>query len=279
MTDARMMADGLAGLRVVITRPERQSEALCEQLHALGALPIRFPTIATVPPEVGGKLDRAIARIADYDWIVFTSVNGVEHFWARLACLRAYTPYGRRQAFAPVVPQAAGDGIPGFAGRIAAIGPATAAALQARCTAVHLMPPEYRAEAILSAIGDVRELRILLPRADIARAALAHGLRERGARVDEVTAYRTIPGTPSPAAFDELRRGVDIITFTSSSTVRNYVALTQAMDCGDPLIACIGPVTADTARQLGMHVHVVAEEYTVDGLTEALARLWIDNLR
>ena len=266
MTDDRMIADGLAGLRVVITRPERQSEALCERLHALGALPIRFPTIATVPPEAGGGLDRAIARIADYDWIVFTSVNGVEHFWARLA-------------FAPVAPQAAGDGIPGFAGRIAAIGPATAAALQERCTAVHLMPPEYRAEAILSAIGDVRELRILLPRADIARAALAQGLRERGARVDEVTAYRTIPGTPSPAAFDELRRGVDIITFTSSSTVRNFVALTQGMDCGDPLIACIGPVTADTARQLGMHVHVVAEEYTVDGLTEALARLWVDDLR
>ena len=96
--------------------------------------------------------------------------------------------------------------------------------------------------------------------------------------MDDVPAYRTVPATPSPAAFDELRRGVDIITFTSSSTVRNFLALTQGVDCGDPLIACIGPVTADTARQLGLRVDVVAEEYTVDGLIEALTRLWIDNL-
>jgi uroporphyrinogen-III synthase len=239
-------------------------EPLCERLRTLGAEPIRFPVIAVAAPTPGGELDQAMSHLTDYDWIIFTSVNGVEQFWARLASV-----LGKGVTRT--------DGIPNFRGKIAAIGPATAAALEQRRTRVHLMPGEYRAEAILEAIGDVNGLRILLPRADIARADLAHGLRERGARVDEVPAYRTVPATPPPQAFEALGRGVDIITFTSSSTVRNFVALTRGVDCGDPLIACIGPVTADTARQLGLRVDVVAEEYTVDGLIEALTRLWIDN--
>jgi uroporphyrinogen-III synthase len=260
------MFDSLTGARVVITRPEGQSETLSRRLRSLGAIPVLFPVIAIAPPEVGGALDRALAHLADYDWIIFTSVNGVVHFWERLAA-RAETPVDRLRD------------IPGFRGRVAAIGPATAAALELRGVTVQTMPSEYRAEAILAAIGDVAGLYVLLPRADIARADLADGLRQDGAFVIEAAAYRTVPATPPAAAFEELRRGVDIVTFTSASTVRNFVALTRDIAYGSPLTACIGPVTADAARELGLRVDAVAEVYTMDGLIEALQRLWIDHTR
>jgi uroporphyrinogen-III synthase len=242
----------LKGRRVVVTRPESQAEELCSRLRALGAEPIEFPAIAIVPPEEAGGLERAIARLDGYDWVIFTSANGVEQFWARLA--------GKD-----------------FRGRVAAIGPATAEALRQRGIPVHLVPAEYRAEAILDEIGEVAGQRILLPRADIARPALADGLRAMGAQVDEVAAYRTVPGRPAPAAFDALRAGVDVVIFTSSSTVRNFVALTAGLDYGDPAIACIGPVTAATARELGLRVDAVAREYTIDGLLDSL-KLVADSL-
>lgn len=251
------MSHWLTGRRVVVTRPQDQSEELCDRLRALGAEPIIFPVISIVPPEAGGPLDQAIAGLVGYDWVIFTSVNGVEHFWTRwVAAKRLSEGNGADQPF--------------FRGRVAAIGPATAQALRQRGAPVHLMPAEYRAEAILDEISDVAGQRILLPRADIARPALADGLRAMGAQVDEVPAYRTVRGNPSQAAFDALRAGVDVITFTSSSTVRNFVALTAGLDYGDPLIACIGPVTATTAQELDLPVDVVAEEYTIDGLLEAL---------
>jgi uroporphyrinogen-III synthase len=245
----------LSDLRVVVTRPESQSEELCSRLRALGAQPVLFPVIAIVPPEADGPLDKAIARLAGYDWTIFTSVNGVEYFWARLETIHAPSPQTNTSP---------------FRGRVAAIGPATAEALQQRGVSVDLMPAEYRAEAILDEIGDVAGQRILLPRADIARRALADGLRTKGAQVDEVAAYRTVRAIPSSAAFETLSAGVDVVTFTSSSTVRNFVSLTQGLDYGDPLIACIGPVTAATAHELDLRVDVTAEEYTIDGLLEAL---------
>ena len=258
------MKKGLVGLRVVITRPEAQSEGLCERLRQAGAVPILFPVITIAPPEPGGALDQAIRHLSEYDWIIFTSVNGVKQFRTRLADILR-------------VPVAQLQGIPGFTGKVAAIGPKTAAMLQQHGIKVDVLPNEYRAEAILDAIGEVGGQRILLPRADIARAELAAGLRVRGAIVDEVTAYHTLPATPPPTAFEQLRQGVHVVTFTSSSTVRHFVALTRGIDYGNPAIACIGPVTADTARQLGLHVDVVADEYTVDGLFRALER-WKDNL-
>ncbi len=252
------MSGWLSGRRVVVTRPEDQAEGLCSRLRALGAEPVEFPVIAIAPPEPGGPLDQALARLSSYDWLIFTSVNGVDCFWARLEALSA----------GPVRFPAA---------RVAAIGPATAAALRQRGVWVSLVPDEYRAEAILDEIGDVAGQRILLPRADIARPALADGLRAKGAQVDEAPAYRTVPSAPSAAAFDALRAGVDVITFTSSSTVRNFIAQTaQAagiISTGDPLIACIGPVTAATARELGLRVDVVAKEYTMEGLVKALDEL------
>jgi uroporphyrinogen-III synthase len=251
------MSHWLNGRRVVITRPENQAEELSSRLRALGARTIAFPVIAIVPPPPGGPLEQAIARLADYDWIIFTSVNGVEQFW-------------ERQEETSKVSETS---------KIAAIGPATAGALRRRGIVAHLVPAEYRAEAILDEIGDVAGQRILLPRADIARPALADGLRAMGAQVDEVVAYHTVQNVPDQAAFTALHAGVDLVIFTSSSTVRNFVALTIGLDYGDPLIACIGPVTAATARELGLDVDIVAKEYTIDGLLDALDTQQVKGIR
>lgn len=246
------MCHCLTGRRVVVTRAEGQVLGLVSHLRALGAEPVVFPVIAIAPPEVGGPLDRAIAQLERYDWVVLTSANGVEHFLTRLVEIKV-SPRDHT-----------------IRGRVAAVGPATAAALRQRGVPVHLLPDEHRAEAILDEIGDVAGQRILLPCADIARPTLTKGLRALGAQVDRVTAYRNVLGKPIPAAYDALRAGVDVLTFTSSSSVRNFLALTQGLDYGAPLVACIGPVTAATARELGLRVNVVPEEYTIEGLVEKL---------
>lgn len=236
--------------RILVTRPRAQAADLCDKLAALGAVSIVFPTIEIAPLADPALLDEAIRHLAHYQWIIFTSVNGVKAFWDRLDAVGA-----------GLVP----------AHHIAAIGPATARALESHGVTVTLIPDEYVAEAIVDKIGDVRGQRILLPRADIAREALAHELQQRGALVDEIAAYRTLPAAPDPIGLAELQRGVDVITFTSSSTVRNFVALV-GRDSSPPhtLIACIGPITASTARELGLRVDIMASEYTMAGLVSAL---------
>jgi uroporphyrinogen-III synthase len=244
----------LTGKRILVTRPLTQAAELCDRLAALGAQPIIFPTIAIAPLEDTTLLDRAIRQLAQYQWIIFTSVNGVKAFWERL-------DFGSLKDFRSLPPTQ----------RIAAIGPATASALQAHGVTVTLIPDEYVAEAIVESIGAVQGQHILLPRADIAREALAVELRKRGASVDEIAVYRTLPAQPDPNGLLELQRGVDVITFTSSSTVQNFVVLVgQDGILPHTLIACIGPITANTARELGLHVDVVATEYTMDGLVAAL---------
>src|SRR5512135_1610959 len=242
--------NSLAGKRILVTRPRAQAAELCDKLAALGATPIVFPTIEIAPLDDYTALDRAIRQLAQYQWLIFTSVNGVKAFWDRLDVVGA--------GVTPTL-------------RIAAIGPATASALQAHDVTVTLIPDEYVAEAILESIGVVRGQRILLPRADIAREMLAVELRQRGAIVDEIAAYRTLPVQPDRKGLIELGRGVDAITFTSSSTVQNFVALV-GRDSIPPqaLIACIGPITANTARELGLRVDIQATDYTMDGLVSAL---------
>lgn len=240
----------LANKRILITRPRAQAVDLCDKLTALGAVPIVFPTIAIASLTDTTLLDKAIHQLDQYQWIIFTSVNGVKAFWDRL-------DLGGPQD------------LPGLPASIAAIGPATARALESHGVTVTLIPDEYIAEAIVDNIGDVRDQRILLPRADIAREALAIELQKRGALVDEIAAYRTLPAAPDPTGLAELQRGVDVITFTSSSTVRNFVAL-GGRETGRALIACIGPITAHTARELGLRVDIMAREYTMDGLVAAL---------
>lgn len=231
-----MKPSHLSGRRIVITRPEADAARLAQRLRALGAIPVVMPSIEiefTDPPE----LDRALKDLSTYHWVIFTSRNGVEAVFRRTDRL-------------------AGP-------RVAAIGPATAESLQSRGVTPDLVPSEYVAEAILASLREVRGLRFLLPRADIAREALADGLRRRGAVVDEIAAYRTRPtGRRVPLG------PVDAVTFTSSSTVRGFLA-------GGPVpagakVICIGPITAQTARQCGLEVTAVAGQYTEDGLIEAL---------
>jgi uroporphyrinogen III methyltransferase / synthase len=241
----------LAGKRILVTRPRAQADSLCERLATLGAQPILFPTIEIAPPEDYGPLDQALASLAEYDWVILTSVNGVAAFWSRLQAVGAALP--------PSV-------------RLAAIGPATAQALEEQGVRAEFVPDEYIAESIVAGLGDVQGQRVLLPRADIARRALGDDLAARGAIVTEVVAYRTLPAAPDPAGLAELRRGVDVIIFTSSSTVRNFVALVgSASHSLTAVVACIGPITAATAHDAGLPVNVVAQEYTTEGVVAALA--------
>lgn len=249
----------LLGKRVLVTRAREQASVLSRRLAELGAEPIEFPAIQILPAEDYRPLDEALAR--HYDWVIFTSVNGVEAVWARL--------------------QATGRDARAFAGtRLCAIGPATAAELAAHGLRADFVPPEYVTEAILAGIGDVAGQRILLPRADIARESLAAGLRQQGARVDEVVAYCTVTTGPDhPMAQPVLARletgQIDVITFTSSSTVRGFVNTfgLSGIDSSKnnvPIVACIGPVTAQTAQELGLHVDVVADTHTIAGLIQSL---------
>ncbi len=271
---ARQRATGagsasLSEKRILVTRSHAQAASLCDRLAALGAHAISFPTIKIAPPESYAALDRAVAALADYHWVIFTSVNGVAAFWSRL--------------------QAAGAQFPA-AVRCAAIGPATAGALASRGVRAEFIPEEYVAEGVVAGLGDLQGQRVLLPRADIARRALADELSQRGAIVTEVTAYRTLTAEPDPVGLAEWRRGVDVIVFTSSSTVRGFLALVSggpptgvaagaqlteragppAPSLGRAAVACIGPITAATAREAGLPVDVVAKEYTTDGVVAAL---------
>jgi uroporphyrinogen-III synthase len=251
------MTGALQGRRVLVTRARAQADALTGKLIALGAVPVLFPTIEIAPLDDPTLLDRAVQMLSTYHWVIFTSVNGVTSFWERLAA--AGKDSGCLQSIA-----------------VAAIGPATAQALTERGIYPRYMPDEYVAEAITAGIGDVGGARILLPRAEIARETLAVELRRKGAIVDEVAAYRTILAKPDQHAMDDLQRGIDAILFSSSSTVRNFLELAGG-DTGHAVIACIGPITAQTARDLGLRVCVVATEYTLDGLVQALANYFEAN--
>lgn len=248
----------LAGRTVLVTRPLEQAGRLSAALAAYGAIPIEVPAIRIEPPASWAGLDAAIAQ-GGYDWVIFTSVNGVAYFWQRL--------------------EAAGGGSAWFARtRVAAIGPETGKALAARGVRPDLVPEEYVTEALVACLADGRDLhgvRVLLPRADIARDALQRGLWAAGASVDCVVAYRTAPAEAPPDLLARLRAGeVDVATFTSSSTVR---ALVQMLG-GDlqllaaTVVACIGPVTARAAQSAGLRVDIVADQYTIPGLVDALVR-------
>jgi uroporphyrinogen III methyltransferase/synthase len=240
-----------------VTRTRQQASALSTRLRALGAAAIELPTIEIAPPEDWAPLDGAIAELSTYDWIVLTSVNGVASFWERLV-------------------QAGLDARALHGVSLAAIGPATAAALESHGLQADYVPGEYVAEAVAAGLGNVHGLRVLLPRADIARPALADLLREGGADVVEIAAYRTRRPDVDTDALRDLLAGISVVTFTSSSTVRNLVAMIR--DAGlslpgalsDAIIACIGPITAGTAREAGLPVHARAEEYTIEGLVTAL---------
>lgn len=247
----------LEGQRIVVTRPRPQAPGLVQRLEALGAKPILYPTISIEPVEDTKPLDEAIGRLVagEYDRVIFTSVNGVAIFWQRLEAL-GHDVF----VFNDVA--------------VAAIGPATGEALRERGVEPDFIPDEYVAEAVAAGLGDVWGQRILLPRAAIARPTLREHLAARGANVEEVPTYRTLAAAPNGVPLSVLE-SADVFTFTSSSTVRSFVklvggpAVAQRLT-GDALVACIGPITAETAREMGMHPVVIAETYTMEGLTNAL---------
>jgi uroporphyrinogen III methyltransferase/synthase len=243
----------LAGRRVLVTRPRPQAGALVDALQAEAAVPILLPTIAIRSADDLRPLDAAIARLADYAWLAFTSANGVEVFWDRLRAL--------------------GTAVPARV-RIAAVGTATARALAERGAAVDFVPDEFIGARLGETMPDVEGRQVLLARASLAREELPHALAARGALVDDVAVYDTTPEAPDPEGLAALERGVDAATFTSASTVRNFATLLglRAQPLLDAaVVACIGPVTADEARRLGFTVQVEPEEHTIPGLVRALA--------
>jgi len=210
------------------------------------------------------ELDRAIDRLQSYDWVIFTSVNGVDFFWRRL----------NESMKKPQVPSTL---------KVCAIGPATTRQLQEKGIRVDYTPKEFMAEAILQEFEKmvIRGKRILLARVKQARDVLPKGLRTLGAEVEVVEAYRTVkPRGGARRLKNILAKGkVDVITFTSSSTVNHFVELLKKEKVGKLLkgiaIACIGPITAQTAESLGLDVHIQPQEYTIPSLTHALVEYFV----
>lgn len=243
----------LFGRRIVVTRAREQASEFTAQLRALGADVAEFPVIATVPPADPAPLDNALANLAAYDWLIFTSVNGVRYFTERLDA----SPHDLR----------------GLRARICAIGPATAKAIEALHLKVDLVPTQYVAESLVEAFApfSLDGKRILLPRAAVARDVVPVELTKRGATVDVVEAYRTIvPPNAAELITEVFARKPHWITFTSSSTVKNFLAIAGPKVLEGVNIASIGPVTSDTARMHGLHVAVEAAPHTMDGLLHAL---------
>lgn len=273
----------LQGKHILVTRTREQASALNERLRALGAIPVEFPTIQIVPPQDWELLDRALLRLCAgevkepyYTWLVFTSANGV-----KICCERLETLGYDVQAIGSV--------------RVAAIGPATAQALTRYGISADLVPDEYIAEGVAAALiadahrrGESLEgRRILLARAAEARKILVTELQRAGAIVEEVAAYHTLGAANGDEQGREVirllqTRQLDILTFTSSSTVRHFMQWLTGCAVRAPVhlithnpqlkIACIGPVTSQTARELGLDVHIEASEFTIDGLVEAIVQ-------
>jgi uroporphyrinogen III methyltransferase/synthase len=250
----------LVGRRIVVTRSREQSPELVRMLEDLGAETVSIPTIRIAPMEDPSEIDAAVDAAETFDWILFTSVNGVEHFMERFLLRRDIRDL---------------KGV-----RICAVGSETAASLARFGIRVDLTPAEFRTESLIAAFGDGVEVsgrRFLLPRAEIARELLADELRKAGADVTDLATYRTMPdtGTDGPDVYRLLLdRAIDAITFTSASTVRNFVHLLGTEQAPDlmknTVVAAIGPVTAQAAVQLGIETTVMPGKYTVPALVEAL---------
>jgi len=253
----------LLGKRIVVTRARQQASDLVGLLSDLGAECLEYPTIKIMPPQNPQPLKKAVENLATYDWIVFTSVNGVSYFFEQLfAAGKDVRALGRMKT--------------------AAIGPATAGRLREFGLTSDIVPKTYRAESVVEAFKSekLKGKKILLPRAAEARPVLPKALKKMGAQVDEIAAYKTLKLTEST---DDLvrqleDRRIDLITFTSSSTVKNFKALLPAKTFKKLMrgvaIASIGPITTDTAAELGFDVRITAVSYTIPGLVEAILQYY-----
>lgn len=252
----------LFGKRILMTRAKEQAVELAEQLASYGAEPVEAPTIQIVPPVDWAPVDRAIRTISTYGWVIFTSVNGVAKFMTRLGTngLDSRALAGKR---------------------ICCIGPRTAQELEKFGVRADIVPADFQAEGLLAAVGtqDVASARILIPRAEVARELLPDELRARGAQVDVVAVYRTIiPDAEAEGWRQQLiERQIHAVTFTSSSTVRNFIGMLGGADEARLLlqsvaVACIGPITAQTAAEYGLTVSIMPGENTIPALVDAIVR-------
>jgi uroporphyrinogen III methyltransferase/synthase len=252
----------LFGRRILVTRAKGQAAEFADLVHAFGGEPIGCPTIQIAPPATWEPVDQAIRNMRQYHWLIFTSLNGVGPFMDRL----------RVQGFDARL----------LAGvRLCCIGPRTARELARYGLQADLVPTEYQAEGIIEALAcrSLREQRVLIARALVAREILPDQLRAAGAAVDVVPVYRTVRPEVETGRLLELfaGRGIDMITFTSSSTVANFAELLGGSESmckvvGDTPVACIGPITAATAQEHGLTTRVMPAENTVPALAEAIVR-------
>jgi uroporphyrinogen-III synthase len=260
----------LDGIRVLIGRARHQAGALSGELRKLGATVLEIPFIEIRKPRSLKPLDSALQNLENYDWLILTSVNGVEAMWERLE--RAGHEFTRAAKSSKEISASAAGGL-----RIAAIGPATKKAIEQRGLKVDVMPKEYVAESVVRSLRKlVRGKQVLLVRARVARDVIPNELRKAGAHVDVVEAYETVVPQSSRtrlrAVLRNPRRRPQVITFTSSSTVRNFVALLGSRDSNlkGIRLASIGPVTSSTLREFGLPVDIKAKEFTIPGLVEAI---------
>jgi uroporphyrinogen III methyltransferase / synthase len=250
----------LAGIRIAVTRARAQSEALAQPLEALGAQVILIPTIEVHDPDSWSGLDGALGRLREFDFLILTSVNGVQKLLDRMATAgRSAADIGHLE--------------------VGAIGPATAAELRAAGIRVDFVPRSYRAEGLLDALAgrDLAGKRFVIPRAKVARDIVPRVLAERGAQVEVVEAYQTgLPALDRDALRSLLDPTPDLVTFTSSSTALNFARLLEDREELGLIspeqfrTASIGPITSETARSLGFQVVVEAAEYTIPGLVTAI---------
>lgn len=250
----------LLGRRIIVTRARKQASDMVKKLSDMGAECLEYPVIRVVTPDDTTLLDDAVNNLSSYDWLVFTSVNGVEVFFSRLEAAGKDT-----RALGHI--------------QTAAIGPATAERMKRFGLLADIVPESFRAESIVDAFQDkaVSGKNILLPRAAGARPILPVELAKMGAKVEEIIAYRTVSDTEETGGLIESlrKKTIDMVTFTSSSTVTNFKALLPEDEFDELIsgitIAAIGPITAQTAAENGFTVDVEADTYTIDGLCDAIA--------
>jgi uroporphyrinogen-III synthase len=252
----------LAGVRVLVGRSRHQASALSLGVRKLGAQVIEIPFVEIRRPRSYKPLDAVLTNLHDYDWLILTSVNGVEAVWERLLKLRLACKNLRHL-------------------KVAAIGPATKRAIEKHGINVDVVPREYVAESVVKSLRRrVKGKRVLLARASVARDVIPRELRKLGAQVDVVEAYGTVIPQSSRkrlrAVLNDPKRRPDVITFTSSSTAKNFVALLHGRDAPaytsrDIQFASIGPVTSSTLRELGLRADIEAKEYTIPGIIRAIA--------
>jgi uroporphyrinogen III methyltransferase/synthase len=281
------LEDILSAKRIVVTRPRKQAGELVKLIKERGAHPVLFPVIETVWPDDLEPLDRALQQLEEYDWIFFTSVNGVQFFFQRLEQVCKKKSYLK-----PVLSLL--NGI-----HIAAIGPKTEKELLRKGVQVSALPPSFKQEDLVrevtnqlctkrktarrteQEIGRQEGIRILFPRAKHARKHLGQELRRMGIMVDEVETYQTIKvNQGTETLLGRLKRNeIDVITFTSSSAAKHFTELFEGTSWKEHLdsvtIACIGPLTAQTARELGIRVEVEATQYTIEGLIGQLEQYFM----